>query len=322
MGRDDAEERAHERGRGDAHGHDHSHDHRDTDRRRLAIAFAITASVLVAELVGAWITGSLALLTDAAHMVTDSLGLLVALTAATLVRRPPTARRTWGMQRMEVVAATVQAVLLLGVGAFVVLEAIRRIGDPPQIPGTELLVFGVVGLAGNLAAMAVLAGGRARSLNLRAAFLEVLGDALGAVAVIVAAVLIVTTGFGAADTIAAILIGVFIIPRALMLLWDSAQVVLEAVPKGVDLESIREHLESRAHVIAVHDLHVSRIASDLPVLTAHVVVQDECFQDGHAARLLGELQACVAEHFPVPIEHSTFQLEPASHAASEHGAHA
>lgn len=312
-------------------GHDHGsssagdHDHGAADstgRGRLAIAFGITAAVLVAELIGAWITGSLALLTDAAHMVTDSIGLLVALTAATLIRRPPTSRRTWGLQRLEVVAATVQAALMIAVGVFVIVEAVRRFSEPPEIPGTELLVFGVIGLVGNLIAMAVLFGGRRGSLNLRAAFLEVGADALGSVAVIVAAVVITLTGFGAADTIAAVLIGVFIVPRALMLLWESVQVVLEAVPKGIDVTQLREHLERYPHVIAVHDLHVSRIATDLPVLTAHVVLDDECFQDGHAASILTELQACVAEHFPISIEHSTFQLEPASHAAHEHGAHA
>ena len=306
-------------------GHDHDHGGSaaaSTGRGRLAIAFGITAAVLVAELIGAWITGSLALLTDAAHMATDSIGLLVALTAATLIRRPPTTRRTWGLQRLEVVAATIQAALMIGVGVFVIIEAVRRFSDPPEIPGTELLVFGVIGLVGNLVSMAVLFGARRGSLNLRAAFLEVGADALGSVAVIVAAVVITLTGFGAADTIAAVLIGVLIVPRALVLLWDSMQVVLETVPKGIDVDQLREHLEQMPHVLAVHDLHVSRIATDLPVLTAHVVLDDECFQDGHAASILADLQSCVAEHFPISIEHSTFQLEPASHAAHEHGAHA
>ena len=307
-------------------GHDHDHAaaaaDASTGRGRLAIAFGITATVLVAEVIGAWITGSLALLTDAAHMATDSIGLLVALTAATLIRRPPTTRRTWGLQRLEVVAATIQAALMIGVGVFVIIEAVRRFSDPPEIPGTELLVFGVIGLVGNLVSMAVLFGGRRGSLNLRAPFLEVGADALGSVAVIVAAVVITLTGFGAADTIAAVLIGVLIVPRALVLLWDSMQVVLETVPKGIDVDQLREHLEQMPHVLAVHDLHVSRIATDLPVLTAHVVLDDECFQDGHAASILADLQSCVAEHFPISIEHSTFQLEPASHAAHEHGAHA
>jgi len=308
--------------------HDHDHDHAAHDhaagagRGRLAIAFAITASVLVAELVGAWVTGSLALLTDAAHMVTDAIGLLVALTAATLIRRPPTTRRTWGLQRLEVVAATVQAGLMIGVGVFVVVEAIRRFAEPPAIPGGELLLFGVLGLLGNLVAMAVLFGGRGRSLNLRAAFLEVMADALGSVAVIAAAIVISLTGVGAADTIAAVLIGAFIVPRAVALLWESVQLVLESVPKGIDLDELRAHLVATPHVREVHDLHVSRIATDLPVLTAHVVVDDECFRDGHAATMLQDLQDCVAEHFTVSIEHSTFQLEPVSHATGERRAHA
>ena len=304
----------------DAGGHDHAP--APSHRGRLAIAFGITATVLVAELIGAWMTGSLALLTDAAHMVTDSIGLLVALTAATLIRRPPNAKRTWGLQRLEVVAATVQAALMIAVGVFVIVEAIRRLSDPPEIPSAELLIFGIIGLVGNVISMAVLFGGRRSSLNLRAAFLEVGADALGSIAVIVAAIVIALTGFGGADTIAAVLIGVLIVPRALKLLWDSMQVVLEAVPKGIDLDEVRGHLMAKPHVLAVHDLHVSRIATDLPVLTAHVVIDDECFTDGHAAGILADLQVCVAEHFPISIEHSTFQLEPASHADREHGTHA
>lgn len=304
------------------HHHDHAGARADTGRGRLAVAFGITAVVLVAELIGAAITGSLALLTDAAHMVSDASGLLVALTAATLMRRPPNDKRTWGLQRLEVVAATAQAALMIAVGVFVIIEAVRRFADPPEVPSAELLLFGVIGLVGNLISMAVLVGGRRESMNVRAAFLEVGSDALGSVAVIVAAIVISLTGFGAADTIAALLIGVFIVPRAIMLLWESVQVVLESVPKGIDLDEVRIHLASKPHVRAVHDLHISRIATDLPVLTAHIVVDDECFKDGHAADILVDLQECVAEHFPISIEHSTFQLEPASHAGREHGTHA
>lgn len=299
-------------------GHDHGG---GASRGRLVAALAITIAVLVAELAGAWITGSLALLTDAAHMATDSAGLLVALGAATLVRRAASDRRTWGYLRAEVIAAAAQALLLLGVAVFVVVEAIRRIADAPELPPFELLVFASVGLAGNLVALVILSGGRDRSMNLRAARLEVLADAFGSVAVIVAGIVIATTGFVAADTIAAILIGVVIVPRAVRLLREAMSVLLESTPKGLDLASIRAHLEAVPHVRSVHDLHASRIASDLPVLSAHVVVGDECFRDGHAPEILAELQACVASHFPVAIEHSTFQLEPASHADSEHASH-
>ena len=300
--------------------HDHEHG-AASSRTRLAIAFGITALVLVAEVVGAAITGSLALLVDAAHMLTDAGGLAVALIAASLVRRPATAKRTWGFERAEVLGATFQAAILLAVGIFVIIEAVRRFFEPPEIVGPQLIIFGVIGLLGNVASIAVLASGRSANMNMRAAFLEVLNDALGSVAVIVAAIVIATTGFQLADAIAAILIGLMIMPRAALLLRDTTSVLLESTPRGLDLDAVREHLLEVDHVQAVHDLHVSQIATGLPVLTAHVVVDDECFFDGHAPKMLDQLQSCVAEHFDVQIEHSTFQLEMASHGEHEHPTH-
>jgi len=307
---------------GHDHGGGHTHAHASTGRGRLAIALGITVLVLVAELIGAWVTGSLALLTDAAHMVTDVVGLSIALSAAIAIRARPDDRRTWGLRRVEVIAALAQALLLLAVAVYVIVQAIIRIGDQPDIPPVELIVFASIGLVGNLIALAVLWGGRARSLNSRAAFTEVLSDALGSVAVVVAGVVIALTGWGAADAIAAILIGAFIVPRGIRLMWDAIGVILETTPKGIDLGSVREHIEAMPYVRGVHDLHVSRISSDLPVLTAHVVVEDECFARGESVRLLSELQACVADHFPVSIEHSTFQIESEAHLAREHTAHA
>jgi cobalt-zinc-cadmium efflux system protein len=299
----------------------HEHAPGDTGRGRLLVVLLITLGVLVAEVVGAWLTSSLALLVDAAHMLTDAGGLGVALVAAQLSRRAPSATRTWGFRRAEVLGAGAQAAILLAVGVFVVIEAVRRFSEPPEIPGGLLVIFGVVGLLGNAASLAVLAGTRKSSLNLRAAFLEVAGDALGSIAVIVAALVIAFTGFALADAIAALLIGALILPRALLLLRDSASVLLESTPKGLDLGSVRDHLLQVDHVRAVHDLHASQIATGLPVLTAHVVIDDECFTDGHAPRMLDELQKCVASHFAVQIEHSTFQLEPVSHGDHEHHTH-
>lgn len=301
--------------------HEHDHGAAGAGRGRIAVALAITSAVLVAEVVGAILTGSLALLVDAAHMLTDAGGLVIAFTAATLVRRPASARRTWGWLRAEVLGASLQAAVLLAVGVFVIIEAVRRLFAPPEIEGGLLLVFGIVGLAGNVVSLAVLAGSRRASLNLRAAFLEVFGDALGSVAVIVAAIVIALTGFALADAIAAVLIGALIVPRAVILLRDAANVLLESTPRGLDLDAVRDHLLEVPHVQSVHDLHVSQIATGLPVLTAHVVVDDECFYDGHAPRMLDQLQACVADHFPVSIEHSTFQLELAEHGEHEHPTH-
>lgn len=301
--------------------HDHSHGG-TTNRKRLVVAFTITSTVLIAEVIGAIWTGSLALLVDAGHMLTDAGGLGVALLAATLAMRPATSRRTWGFARAEVLAATAQAAVLLAVGLFVLVEGVQRLVTPPEIPSGGLLVFGIIGLVGNLVSILVLASGRNANLNLRAAFLEVVNDALGSVGVIAAAIVIAITGWGGADAIAAILIGVLILPRAFVLLRDAVNVLLESTPSGLDLDDVRKHLEALEHVEAVHDLHASQIASGLPVLTAHVTVSGDCFRDGHAPQILDQLQSCVAEHFDISVEHSTFQLEPATHREHEHTPHA
>jgi cobalt-zinc-cadmium efflux system protein len=301
-------------------GHDHAHVAAD-DRRRLVVVLAITTAVLAVELVGAFVSGSLALFADAGHVFTDVAGLVIALFAAALAARPATAARTWGYRRAEVLAATVQAAVLLAVGVLVLVEGVRRLLDPPEVASTAMVVFGAVGLAGNLASMAVLNGRRAGNLNMRAAFLEVVNDALGSVAVLLAALVIATTGWLRADAVVSLLIGVLILPRTLGLLRETTEVLLEATPRGLDLDDVRRHLLEVPHVRAVHDLHASRIATDLPVLTAHVVVDDSCFHDGHVPQVLDQLQACVAGHFPVAVEHSTFQLEPASHAGHESTSH-
>ena len=279
-------------------------------------------SILAAEFLGAILTGSLALVVDAGHLLTDAGGLAVAVLAATLARRPPTSKRTWGYGRAEVLAATAQAAVLLAVGLFVLVEGIHRLIEPAPIASNQLLVFGIIGLVGNIAALIVLSARRKANFNLRAAFLEVANDALGSLAVIVAAIIIATTGWTRADAVAALVIGALILPRSLVLLRDTIDVLLESTPRGLDLNSVRKHLLEQPHVRAVHDLHATQIATGLPVLTAHVVVDDSCFYDGHASEILDELQACVAEHFSVAIEHSTFQLERAEHGDHEHETHA
>jgi cobalt-zinc-cadmium efflux system protein len=300
--------------------HDHSHA-MPSNRKRLAIALGITTTILMAEVVGSIVTGSLALLVDAAHMLTDAGGLALALFAASLMKRPATAQRTWGYGRAEVLAATAQAGILLGVGIFVFVEGIQRLISPPDMASGQLAIFGIIGLVGNIASIVVLASGRNSNFNLRAAFLEVVNDALGSAAVIVAAIVIAITGWTRADAVVAILIGILILPRTFKLLRETIDVLLESTPRGLDLESVRTHILDLPHVVAVHDLHASQIAAGLPVLSAHVVVGDECFYDGHAPGIIDELQACVAEHFDIPIEHSTFQLERAAHAEHELGAH-
>jgi len=298
-------------------GHDHA-----ADRDRLAVVLAITTIVMLAEVVGALVSGSLALLADAGHMLTDVAGLLIALLGAVLAGRPAASSRTWGYERAEVLAATLQAAVLLAVGVFVLVEAVRRLASPPEVASTTMAVFGAVGLAGNLVSMLVLTARRGSSLITRAAFLEVAADALGSAAVLVAALVIALTGWLRADPAVSLLIGGLILPRTFRLLRETTELLLEATPPGLDLDDVRRHLLALPHVHAVHDLHASRIASDLPVLTAHVVIDDSCFQDGHAPQVLDELQDCVARHFPVAVEHSTFQLEPRSHADHEPSSHA
>lgn len=299
--------------------HDHGVAALVEGRRRLAVVLTVTCVVLLVEVVGAVVSGSLALLADAGHMLTDVAGLGLALVAATLAQRPATDARTWGYRRLEVLAAAVQAAVLLAVGGFVLVEGVRRLLTPPDVESTPMLVFGVVGLLGNLVGIAVLARSRDDNLNMRAAFLEVVSDALGSVAVIVAAAVIAVSGWSRADAVASLLIGVWIIPRTVKLLRDSVNVLLESTPAGMELKEVREHLLQVPHVYDIHDLHASQVATGLPVLTVHAVVDDECFHDGHLMRMLDELQDCLAGHFDV--QHSTIQFEAASHSAHERAAH-
>ncbi|AAT90072.1 cation transporter [Leifsonia xyli subsp. xyli] len=309
----------------------HDHDHGgpapafgEAARRHrilLSIALSISAVILIAEIAGTLLTGSLALLVDSGHMLTDVGGLTMALVASFLSTRPATSQRTWGYRRAEVLAATAQAAVLLAVGAFVIVEGIRRLFEPPEVPSGELLVFGVIGLVGNAASLLVLASSRRENFNLRAAFLEVLNDAIGSVAVIVAAVLIAVTGWGGADSLAALLIGALILPRAFRLLRETTNVLLESTPPGLDLDSVRDHILNVPDVREVHDLHAMQIATGLPVLTAHVIVEPESFENGRLPALLHKLQECVATHFEISVEHSTFQFEPPQHSQHEQRGH-
>ena len=301
------------------HGHDHSLPGAG-HRRPLAIVLGITGTILAVEVAGAFISGSLALLADAGHMLTDVAGLTLALVAAVLAGRPATEDRTWGYRRAEVLAAAAQAAVLLAVGGFILAEAIRRLIEPSPVASGVMIVFGIVGLAGNAVSIVLLTRITGGNLNTRAARLEVINDALGSVAVLIAAAVIAITGWDRADAVASLLIGALILPRTWKLLRETVDVLMEATPKGVDLAHVRAHILDVPHVHAVHDLHASSVASDLPVLTAHVVVDDSCFCDGHLPKLLDQLQQCLAGHFDV--EHSTVQFEPVGHAAHEHAAHA
>lgn len=302
--------------------HHHHHHHSPpadgpAPRARLIIALTITATIFAAEVIGAFWTGSLALLADAGHMLVDSSGLVIALIAANLMRRPRTDTHTWGYARAEVIAAAMQAGMLLFITLLVVVEAIKRIFTPAHVEGQLMLWFGVVGLVGNALSLLVLASSRRANLNMRAAFLEVANDALGSLAVIAAAALAWATNWGQWDLIASFLIAAMMGPRAIMLLRDALAILMEAVPKGLDLEQIRTHILAQPYVLDVHDLHVSTIATDTVQLSAHVTVNEACFTQGKVAHVLHQIQDCVAEHFPISIEHSTIQIDTAVHRDHE-----
>jgi cobalt-zinc-cadmium efflux system protein len=308
-------------------GHSHSHSHgpggasRATGtaaaayRGRLRIALGITLVVLATEVAGSVLTGSLALLADAGHMATDAAGLAMALLAVHIGARPPSERRTFGYARAEILAAVLNAVLLFGVGAFIFYEGARRLITPHEINGGATIVFGLIGLVANSVSLLVLMRGQRESLNVRAAFLEVMADALGSLAVVAAAVVFLTTGWRQADAVASLLIGVLIVPRTWRLLREAVDVLLEAAPKGVDMGLVRRHIEALTGVEGLHDLHVWTITSGLPVLSAHVVVSQDVLESVGYEKMLHDLQGCLGTHFDV--EHCTFQLEPLGHAEHE-----
>jgi cobalt-zinc-cadmium efflux system protein len=289
-------------------------------RKRLIVVLVITCAVLVAEVIGGLIAGSLALLADAGHMLTDSTGLILALIAASLATRAATARRTFGLQRAEVLAALGNALLLVGVAVWVLIKAVDRLSTPVEIDGSLMLVVAVVGVLANLAGLLVLRPAQAKSLNIRGAYLEVLGDLIGSLAVVAAAVLILITGWTPFDAIASLLIVVVIIPRAWSLLREVVDVLLEATPHGVDLAEVREHIKGVRGVVDVHDLHAWTITSGVPVLSAHVIVDHACISEGRSGEVLDRLGECLGGHFDV--SHCTFQLEPVGHQEHEAAHHA
>lgn len=300
-------------------GHDHGTTAAMRNRGRLAVVFGITLGIVVAEITGALVSGSLALLAEAGHMAADTAGIGLSLLAVWFAGRPASSRRTFGFQRMEILAAMINAMLLFAMAGFVLYEAIRRLAEPPEVNGGLMMAFGILALAGNTASMLVLRHGQKESLNVRGAFLEVFSDMLGGAAIVVSAVVLWTTGFARADAIVAAVIGLLILPRTWKLLRDAVNVLLEATPKDVDLEHVRRHILDTPGVVDVHDLHAWTITSGVPVLSAHVVVDDDAVPRCGGGKVLDQLGACLAHHFDV--EHCTFQLEPAGHQAHESGVH-
>ncbi|MUL42552.1 cation transporter [Streptomonospora sp. PA3] len=302
-------------------GHGHGHGGATAaaaNRSRLAIALALMLAVAAVQLAGAAASGSLALLADAGHTVTDSFGVALALVAVWIANRPPSAERTFGLQRAEVLAAAVNALTLFALCVFVVYEAVRRLADPHPVSGPWMVAVAAIGLAANVVALLVLRGGQSKSLNVRGAYLEVMGDALASAGVVVGGAVIWLTGWTVVDSLVSAGIAAFIVPRAWKLLSEAVHVLLESTPRGVDLEEVREHLMTQEGVIDVHDLHAWTITSGVPVMSAHVVVEEHRLAD--AGRVLDELHACLSGHFDV--EHSTLQLEPDGHVDHEGARHA
>lgn len=281
-------------------GHNHG---AGASTRRLAIALALTTVFLVAELVGAFVFDSLALLSDAAHMFTDSAALAIALAAVRIGQRPPDDQRTFGYRRFEILAAAFNAILLFAVAGYVLFEGLMRFFDPRPVESIGMLIVASVGLIVNLISMRILAGGKSDSLNVKGAYLEVWADMLGSLGVIGAAVAIYLTKLDWIDPIVAIAIGLWVLPRTWTLLSDTAHILLQGVPRGFDLKAIRAAMGAVEGVTGVHDLHLWSVAGDDASLTAHVAVIEGDQAEATRQAVVEMLEARFGIH------HATIQTE-------------
>jgi cobalt-zinc-cadmium efflux system protein len=305
---------AHDGGSGHAHGLD-----ADADRRYLLAALGLLAAFMVAEVIVALASGSLALLSDAGHMLSDVGAIGAALWAMRLAARPAAGAWTFGWKRAEILSAAGNGITLLVIGGIVAAEAIGRLIHPPRVDGGPVVAVAAAGIVVNIAAAWVLARASRSSLNVQGAFRHVLTDLYGFVGTVVAGIVILVTGWTRADAVASLVVVALMLKAAWELLAASGRILLEAAPATMDLDDVRAHLLATEHVRDLHDLHAWTVTSSLPALSAHIVVDDACFTEGCVPRLLDQLQACLAGHFDV--EHSTFQLEAAAHASHEPGTH-
>jgi len=292
-------------------GHDHSHAGAASlgarHRGRLWLALALAVAVMIVEAVAAWYTHSLALLSDAAHLAGDALGIAMALAAIIAVQRAGgRPRRTFGMYRLEVLAALANTVLLFGVAGFVIVQALRRLGDQPEVDSIPMLVVAVVGLGANVASLLLLRSAAEESINVRGAYFEVLGDALASVGVIVAALVIAFTDWYAIDSLIAVGVGLFILPRAYRLGRDALRILLQHAPKAVDVQAVEGALSTLDGVKEVHDLHLWTLTSGMEVATVHLALRN----DADPGSVLVDAQRTLAERFD--IGHATVQIEPGS----------
>jgi cobalt-zinc-cadmium efflux system protein len=291
----------------------------DADRRLLRAALILLVAFMAAEVAIAVTARSLALLSDAGHMLADVGAIGGALWAIRLAARPPAGPWTFGWKRAEIIAAAINGITLLVVAGIVTVQAVQRLVHPAHVRGGAVLAVALAGIVVNLLAARLLAGASKSSLNVAGAFRHVVTDLYGFLGTAAAAVIIIVTGYSRADAIAALLVVALMVKAAWSLLRASGRILLEAAPEDMNLDDVRAHLLATSHVKDVHDLHAWTVTSTLPALSAHVIIDDSCFSDGHVPMLLDQLQACLAGHFD--IEHSTFQLEAATHAAHEPGTH-
>lgn len=298
-------EQGHSHGHGHSHGQGHGHHHHNhgTNERILWLTLALTGGFTLVELVAGWLTGSLALISDAAHMFTDSAALGVSLAATRFGRMPADSKRTFGYQRFEILAAAFNAALLFLVAIYILFEAWRRFVEPAPILTTGMLVVAIIGLAVNLVAARILHAGSGSNLNLKSAYLEVMADMVGSAGVIVAAVVIRFTGHTWVDPLVAVLIGLWVVPRTWVLFKASVNILLEGVPDGLDLDEVRSSILGVPGVCGVHDLHAWAVASNETSLSAHVVVNGP----GDSEAALAGVARVLEERFA--IRHSTIQVE-------------
>jgi cobalt-zinc-cadmium efflux system protein len=300
------------------HDHGPDHDHgvvADPDGRYLLGALSLIVVFMIGEVATAVVAGSVALLADAGHMLTDAAALGMSLWAGRLALRPPKGAMTYGLKRAEILSAAINGVTLAVVGAVVLVTAISRLVNPVDVRGGLMTVVAVVGVAVNLVATTLLSRANRSKLNVAGAFAHLLTDLWAFIGTAIAGVVILLTGFNRIDPIASLVVVAVMARASYQLLKASGRILLEGAPEGVNLDEVRDHILELAEVTGVHDLHAWVVTSDMPALSAHVVLEDSCFANGLAPQILDELQGCLAGHFD--LEHSTFQLEPMSHRAHE-----
>jgi len=301
-----------------ANNHAH-HGHDVASARRVQAALAIISAFVVGEIASALWSHSLVLVADAAHLLTDVFALGVAAWAIHLGRQPAHGRWTYGLRRAEILSAAVNGVTLLIVAIGVGVTAIVRLVHPGHVEATVVLVTALVGGTVNLVVARVLAGAQRGNLNLRGAYAHVVTDLYAFIATAAAAVVILVAHWQRSDAVASLVVVVILLRASWGLLRDSGRVLLQGSPDNLDLDDVRTHLAAIDHVLSVHDLHAWTLTSDAATLSAHVVVEERCFESGHAPRILDELQSCLLTHFA--LEHATLQLEPPTHSTHEDGLH-